>query len=192
MKFYPLFGLIIIFIIWFTYERKKHEKDIEKNTQSFWDRDSEANSVRKVNLDTLTYISIPVDSLPFGRSNDSVVTELEKTLLDLSEKRILNLTGKTTTDIKMMYGAANINTVTEYDNNYTLMVQTICALGNRLCELGLIDEAIAFLEFGIDSLTDVSANYKLLCELYIKTNQPERLDFLKEFKDIGHNGLRFR
>lgn len=178
--FFPIFGLVIIFVIWFTYERKKHSTDAEKASKDFWLRDSEANSVRKVNLDTITYITIPVDSLPFGKSEDSQVKEYEHILLDLSDKRILNLTGKTSTDIKMLYGAANLDTVTEYDNNYTLMVQTIYNLGNRLNELNLTDDAISFLKFGIDSLTDISGNYKLLCELYLKTGQSEKLKSLKE------------
>ncbi len=166
--FFPIFGLILIFVIWFTYERHKHSKDAEQATEDFWKRDAEANSVRKANLDTIDYLTIPVEALPFGAVHDDTVKEYENTLLELSQKRILNLTGMTSTDIKMVYGVGNLNIVTEYDNNFTLMVQTIYNLGNRLAELEYTTEAIAFLEFGIDSLTDISGNYKLLCQLYSK------------------------
>lgn len=181
MKYYfPIFGLMLIFVIWFTYERRKHSRDAEKTTEEFWKRDAKANEVRKVNLDTVTYVTIPVDRLPFGSVEDNEVKEYENILLDLSQKRILNLTGKTSTDIKMMYGVANLETVSQYDDNYTLMIQTIYNLGNRLATLEYTDEAIAFLEFGIDSLTDISGNYKLLCQLYGKTASLHKLDYLEE------------
>lgn len=178
--YFPIFGLIIIFLIWFSYKRKKQTKLQEQATEEFWERDSLANDVRKVNLDNITYITIPYEKLPFGCSDDSLVKEYEDILLSLKDKRILNLTGKTNTDIKMLYGAANLDTVSEYDNNYTLMVQTIYNLGERLSTLDFTTEAIAFLEFGIDSLTDISGNYKLLCQLYAKTNELHKLDKLEE------------
>jgi len=180
MKIYPFMSVVFVFVAWLTYERHKHSRDIENQTKEFWDREAEATSVRRVNTDTIEYITIPVKNLPFGACDDEKVKEYENILMDLSSKRILNLTGMTSTDINMKYGVANLETVSGYDDNFTLMVQTIASLGSRLAELDYVNEAIAFLEFGIVSLSDISTNYKLLCQLYTKTNQPERIDFLIE------------
>ena len=53
-------------------------------------------------------------------------------------------------------------------------------IGKVRIELGFDDECIAVLESGIDILTDISSNYKLLAELYQKRNEPEKIEHLRE------------
>ena len=94
--------------------------------------------------------------------------------------KILNLTGKTSTELKETYGITNLSYVDKCDMNYTELVKIIAAYGARLHELGFDDECIAVLESGIDILTDISSNYKLLAELYQKRNEPEKIEHLRE------------
>lgn len=61
---FPLFGCFIIFILWFNYERRKHEKIEEKRDEDFWKREHDANFTRRKNLDAIEYIKIPYDSFP--------------------------------------------------------------------------------------------------------------------------------
>ncbi len=180
-----LFILFVIFILWFTYERtkasriEKHDKDV------FWKRENDANNTRKKNLDTLTYIVIPDDILPSMLSdniplNDEEIYRCTSILKDLQSKRILNLTGKTTTDLKFEYGPANLSLLDEYDSNFTLFAKTIYAYGEQLHRLGFDNEAMIVLRFGIDSLSDISGNYKLLATLYAKYGKTEKISELKE------------
>ena len=115
-----------------------------------------------------------------GKHKDSELSGYETVLLALSEKKILNLTGKTATELKAAYGPANLALLDECDMNYTELVKTIAAYGSRLHELGFDNECITVLEFGIAILTDISLNYKLLAELYIQRNESDKILHLKE------------
>ena len=138
------------------------------------------NQVKRIDLDALPYITIPLENYPLGQHDDDVLSECEDSLIKLSQKKILNLTGKTSTELKETYGITNLSYVDKCDMNYTELVKIIAAYGARLHELGFDDECIAVLESGIDILTDISSNYKLLAELYQKRNEPEKIEHLRE------------
>lgn len=184
--FFPvLFLLFIIFIVWLNVERMRSErKDIQRQNE-FWQMENDANSVRRQPLDNLPYVTIPDELLLPNLSSslpedDAELKRCNDILTSLKSERILNLTGKTSTDIKMSYGAANLSQLDEYDQNFTLFAQTIYAYGEQLHKLGFDHEAIKVLRFGIDSLSDISGNYKLLATLYIKYGQSEKLEELKK------------
>lgn len=64
MKFYyPIFGLFLIFILWQAYERKKSDRKNREASDSFWQKEADANSVRKQSLDNEHYITIPENLL---------------------------------------------------------------------------------------------------------------------------------
>ena len=183
--YFPMFFLLaLVFTAWLAFERIKSSKQDDERVRAFWEREREADSTRKKNLDTISYIKVPnwitLDSLSSSLPTDD--TELNRCndiLNSLMHQRILNLTGMTTTDIKLEYGPANINKVDEYDQNFTLFAQTIYAYGERLHTLGFDHEAMRVLRFGIDSLSDISGNYKLLATLYIKYGQQDKIPELK-------------
>ena len=180
-----IFILFLIFIAWFAFERAKASRIEKQEHENFWLRENEANNTRRKNLDSLSYITIPNDFLLSNLSkdipdDDPELTRCNDILISLQNKRIFNLTGKTSTDIKCEYGPANMSTLDEYDSNFTLFAQTIYAYGEQLHKLGFDDEAMAILRYGIDSLSDISGNYKLLATLYAKYNQPEKIEELKK------------
>ena len=185
-SYFPMFFILaLIFTAWLAFERSKSTKQDEERTRAFWERERDANSTRKVNLDTLTYTSVPnwiyLDALSSSLpTDDDELTRCNDILHNLSSQRILNLTGMTSTDIKLEYGPANLNTLDEYDQNFTLFAQTIYAYGERLHTLGFDHEAMRVLRFGIDCLSDISVNYKLLATLYIKSGQQEKIAELRE------------
>ena len=179
-----IFLLFVIFVVWFAYERSKATRIEKSRKNEFWERENESNNTRRKNLDSLDYITIPdsllLANLSSALPEDDELTRCNDVLLSLKDKRIFNLTGKTTTDIKLMYGPANLEQLDEYDSNFTLFTKTIYAYGEQLHKLGFDDEAMKVLRFGIDSLSDISGNYKLLATLYVKYNQPEKVAELKE------------
>lgn len=177
--YFCVFGCFLIFAFWLGYEIKKSDRRMNQSDSDFWQKESAANQVRRVPRDTLPYIRIPLEQFPIGKYPDDALAECESSLLALSKKEILNLTGKTATQLKEAYGVANLSFVDQCDMNYTELAKTIAAYGARLCELGFEDDAVTVLEFGIDILTDISSNYKLLAMLYQKRKQPEKISQLK-------------
>lgn len=180
MIYFCILGWILIFCVWLSYEIKKNNRQISDAEFDFWEKESAANNVRKVSRDTLPYVTFPIETFPIGIHSDSTLEECESALKELHEKDILNLTGKTATDIKELYGLANLSFADQCDMNYTELIQVLAAYGARLHELGFDDEAITVLESGIDILTDISSNYKLLAQLYQKRNQSQKISHLRD------------
>lgn len=178
MKF-PFFASFIVFCIWLGYEIHKSRNKAEKDTQDFWEKEAKANNTRRKSLDNLDYIKIPFESLPANtHTEDSLICEYFDTLRTLSENPIVNFTGISNTDLKLMYGAPNIDLLSRYDQNYTILVRTLQSLSQALYEKGCPEEARQFLEFAVSIRTDISASYKLLASIYLQNEQPEKVSGL--------------
>lgn len=163
----PIFTSFILIVILTNIAIRRNDAKIRKNEEDFWDKELRANGTRRKSLDGLNYISIPLDKLPFGvlPGNDEIAF-CEKVIENLSKQRIVNLTGITNTDLKLEYGAPNITSLTNYDQNYTTLVTNLQKWGKELYDASLYKEATDVLEFSISTNTDVTATYKLLCDLY--------------------------
>ena len=59
------------------------------------------------------------------------VEDYKQIILTLKDLPIVNFTGISNTELKLRYGAPNIDLLTQYDQNYTLLVRT-CSSG-RSC-----------------------------------------------------------
>ena len=185
---FTLLILVFIFIGWFTYERHKVSRIEKSNTKDYWANENLANSIRKKDISQLDYIKIPIESLPLIETQDEIVNKYQNELKRLSSLPILNLTGISNTDLKMEYGPANLNELSEADSNFTSLVRCVNQLGNRFNELGDTDNAIKILEYGIECNTDISNTYYLLAQLYIDTNQADKIQNLVA-KDASLNSL---
>lgn len=170
---------LIIPVIWLTYELKKHDK-LEKNAMNdFWQREEEANQVRKKPIDNLNYVKIPFDFIPESLLSDhEEVQDCLELLNKLSEKKIVNFTGYSNTDLKLEYGAANLTELSQYDENYTLYARTIYKLANIYYRNGYESNARILLEKALESGTDISGNYLLLAEIYQKHGETDKLKSL--------------
>lgn len=84
----------------------------------------------------------------------------------MSAGKIVNLTGYTNTDLKLEYGTANINILSDYDFHYTNMVTLLQKLAELLHACSEDALAAEVLEFAVSTGTDVSRSYYLLAELY--------------------------
>lgn len=174
LSHFPLFTIFIIFIVWSSYEMHKSTRNDRKNQDDFWNREQTSNNVRRKRIDDSEYITIPDSILNINSSNEDVIKHLAS-LRELKNKKILNLTGKTSTDIKELYGPANLNYVTECDNNFTSMCQVLSSLGTLLKEEGDLAQAAKVLEFAVNSKSDISSTYLALADIYLSTGNSEKI-----------------
>lgn len=166
MKF-PFLATFILFIVLFNVRLRLASRKEEQQEEKFWDRELRSNSVRKKSLDTLEYVHLPYDLLPFGTAEDNEnLQEIEDELIALKDEKIVNLTGITNTDLKLEYGTANITALTQYDQNYTTLVIALQKWGDALYTLGRFEDAAAVLEFAVKTRTDITATYRLLIDMY--------------------------
>lgn len=178
---FPFLASFIIFLIWLSYQLAKSRRITEKQEKSFWERERLANQTRRKSLDALPYITIPLAALPIQLcQEDDAVRECSDLVRSLSEQTIVNLTGYSNTDLKLMYGAPNITLLSDYDQNYTLLARTLQKWAALLYKKGFVNETKAILEFAVSTQTDVSGSYKLLASIYKKEGHPEKIASLLE------------
>ena len=187
MHFILPYFIIILIVLQFAI--KKSTRNHKTRNEEFLDRETKANQVRRKDISRLNYISIP-DNLPlinsgnetFDRlmSQDSRMKRAYDTLQSLKGKKILNLTGISNTDLKLSYGVANLNDLTEYDDNFTTLVKAIALIGHNLLEHEDIEDATTFLEYGISIKSDISSNYIDLAIIYASGDRKDHIAVLKE------------
>lgn len=178
MKF-PFFASFLVFVVWLTYEISKHSKMDAEKERSFWAKEHRANNTRRKSLDNLPYITVPLDNLFMELlPDDEQAAEYKATLRTLSESQIVNFTGITNTDLKLKYGAPNIDLLSRYDQNYTVLARTLNQWASCLHKNGYSREAREVLEFAVSTGTDISSSYKLLCDIYQEEKTPEKIQEL--------------
>lgn len=169
--------LVLGFIIAIAVSRgKKTDAALQKE---YWQKEAAANSTRRKSLDDLDYIRLPMEIFPMELLPDTPkIDDYRQIILSLSETPIVNFTGISNTDLKLRYGAPNIDLLTSYDQNYTLLVRTLQQWAQALYDASYMTEACQLLEFAVSTGTDVSATYRLLCEIYQKQGTPEKISAL--------------
>ena len=177
----PFLASFIIFILILSRIIARQNRRKKSLEQSFWEREQQANSVRRKSLDNLDYVKIPFDSLPSDiLKEDSTVAECLELLNTLASQPIVNLTGYSNTDLKLEYGTANITALSAYDQNYTLLVRTLQKWADILWDSGYQAEAVTIMEFAVTTHTDISRTYYKLAEYYASRNENEKIQALLE------------
>jgi tetratricopeptide (TPR) repeat protein len=167
----PIFTIIIIvFIIILTARLRKNTRIEDEAEERFWEREREANSTRKADISRLDYITIPAELIPAAASSDAA-----KKLQALSDKTILNLTGLSNTDLKLQYGVANLEVLSEYDANFTELVNALAAYGKELYDTERIAEAKDLFEYAVSIQADSGVIYTTLADIYQSCGETEKI-----------------
>lgn len=174
-----MLGAVLIICALIAYNKRKSDRAARKNTESFWDREREANMARRKDISLLPYIRIPYDTLPLAALPESdEYTAAVQQLRALSDKQILDLSGQTNTDLKLAYGAANLPVLMECDQNYLILIRLLSRMATLLCEAGQDIAAETVLCFAIDIGSSIRSVYLQLAALYAKRKDYPKLDAL--------------
>ena len=184
----PVLTSVVIFVILLFWFIKRSAKKSRNEMEAFISRENEANSARRQPIDDLPYITIPEELFLIKYNESAKMQEVMRNLVFLKDKKILNLTGISNTDLKLKYGAANLPELSECDERYTLLVRSLQSFAENLSENGSEQEAIRILEFSISTGSDILGSYTLLAGLYEKAGTPEKINTLKE-KAVSLNSL---
>jgi len=148
------------------------------NTEEFFEKERQANSVRKQPITDIDFIQIDLDSIPFKDSDNEILTDAQNMIKILSEKKIANLSDYTNTDLKFKYGVANLSLLTEFDQNYTQLCRSLFDMARELRKEGDNDSALKVLEYGIKCNTDMKSHYLLLADIYEERGQYDKINDL--------------
>ena len=166
--------IIIIFSVVFkTVVNRKPKNDPDA---LFMERERLANLTPKKDISGLPYIKVPVSELPLDVPTESEETkERQDIIRSMADKQVLNLTGITNTDLKLEYGAPNINILSAADGNYTRLIQSITYLSEDYINNRHLSEARRLLEYGISIGTDSRRSYLMLASIYKEEGTPEKI-----------------
>lgn len=171
--------LLLLYVSYITARSIARNNKIEaSNKKSFRETEAQANSVRKADISNLDFITIPTNSLPLDTACEQGCETQITALKNLSGKKIIDLSSYTNTELKLMYGPANLDTLCQYDNNYTELIRILNKIGGILMENNNPDTAKVFLEYAISIGSDISDTYKNLGTIYISENDTDSFEKL--------------
>lgn len=189
---YPFFASFIVFGFLFSFSMKRRTKKEKQYVDNFWEREREADSTRRKSLESLDYVAIPLNSLPMDVLAElPEMKEYHDKIRELAGKKIVNFAGYSNTELKLEYGAPNINLLSEYDRNFeeliTLLQDWASLLlqnwgeGAQLCpEEERKQAAKKVLAFAVSAGSDITASYEKLVKLYLEYGEQEKIPALRE------------
>ncbi len=170
----------VVFVLFLAMKRGKQTRRQENTNEAFLERERQANATRKKDISNLNYLPYTADALLLDEDPDEELSQYVKILKDLSGRKMLNLSMYSNTDLKLMYGPANLNELSECDNNYHLLSDTLLNYAERENTLQRYEAAISILEYAMSLRIDSSRIYLMLARLYDEQNTPEKI------QDIFH------
>ena len=156
----------------------RFKKSHGQSHEEFLEQESRANSVRKADITALPYVEIPLDELPLDALSACGYSTLAEELRALASVKILNLSMYTNTELKLMYGPANLTALSDCDDAYTSLIMLLNKIGASLLEADRPDDAEKFLSFAISIGSDITTSYTMLATLYAKKHDINRIDRL--------------
>ena len=174
------FICFILFILWFRVKTKQSSKEENKSIEEFLTREQEANFTRKKDISNLEYISVNMEILPFSDTTDEYEIQLANNVKKFADKKLLNLSGLTNTDIKLLYGSANLDILSSYDQNYTLLLRDLNKWGAYLFQKERYSDSKTVLEYALSLGSDITETYTTLAKIYLSEDSPEKVQKLIE------------
>lgn len=168
--------LVILFTVWFTYERKKSSSQSAAASDGFWSREHEASFARKQSTDDICFLVLDEELIPDPESDDELAGITDR-LHSLASSEIADLSGLTNTDLKLRWGIANFERLSEADDRFITLTGLIADCCDRLSALGRSGDAAPLLRFAYDNNMRISRIVIAYASLAAEVGD---LDLLKE------------
>ena len=179
MNFFPVYLVcFIIFIVWLNYEQRKHEKEDQKASDEFWAREEEANNTRKKDISHLPLLQVNLSDIPCVDSPDEEIEYNMGRIDKIIQSPMLDLSEYTNTDLKLTYGVANFNLLSEYDENYSHFLIALTNLARAYARHGYTETAIDTYQLALEYGSQKVSDYKELASLFLKLEKPEAVSAL--------------
>ena len=174
------FIAFVIFIAVLAHRRRRQTRSQQKANENFLEQERIANSTRKQDISELDYLHFDIDALPINEYPHESLTSCEIVLVELSMRKIINLSDYTNTQLKRMYGPANFKTLSACDDCYQILCEALHTYAERQLALDRTEAAAAILEYAVSLNLEYSNIYVLLAEIYDKQSEPEKIRRLIE------------
>lgn len=183
-------ALFIVFLIWFRVKLKRSNSNNSSENKAFWEREEKANFSRKQTLDSLSYLKVPEDALPFLNTGDEKEAYWQKQVKECLERKMLNLSEYTNTDLKEMYGVANLEELSNCDQNFLLFIRALSQWGNLLYEQEDFVRAKQVMEYSLSIGSDISTVFIVLGNIYAREGAIKKVDELIDIIEASDMSLK--
>ncbi len=182
---YSIIVMTIAFIIWLQVRIKEGGKHYKKDFESFFDKEREANVSRIKEIPQKYFVEVNVKSLPFRQyANDEtylkVAARQDKVKKLINNKMIKFEKPMSNREIKLEFGIANLEYVTTYEENFHKFQRALLEWAEQLIFLEEYEDAKVILLLIINLGTDISKNYILLTDVYLKQKDKKGINELIE------------
>lgn len=175
----PLFLVtFIVFIIWFRVKMKQNNSTTSEENTAFWERERQANFVRKKDISQLERLSVDLSTLPFTDNPDEREAELAAAVRKNAGTKMMNLSGYSNTDLKEQYGTGNLDELTQWDQNFMYFVRSLNQWGVYLCKIKDYSRSKLVMEYSVEIGSDISTVYTTLGEIYAREKNYAKIDEL--------------
>lgn len=171
--------LVLLFLVWFTYERKKSSRASDERTKNFWERERSASFVPRQSTDDIPFVHLSADLIP-DDSDDEELSHSCAILRGLVDRPVADLSELSNTDLKLRYGTGNFTMLSAADSDYSAMYSAIAECCERLTLTGRNEEAYRLLSFAYGAGMHSSAIILPYAELLTARNEADRLRELVE------------
>lgn len=177
----PIFFIcFIVFAIWLRVKLRNTNSSKDSESNAFWEREQRANFARTKDISHLDYLTVPNDVLPFSKNiiSDERELDLEEQVKDAAGRKMLNLSAYSNTDLKEQYGIANLEELSNCDQNYLIFIRRLANWGTYLYETGDFTRARQIMEYSLSIKSDISSVYITLGHIYAKNDETAKIDEL--------------
>lgn len=175
----------IALIIFTVYIKTRKSGDLQLDAYNeFLDKEQEANFSRRKDPVPEDYLTVDVNKLPIREYPDDqayqrVLLRQLNALTFAQMPMIYGYRGMNNRELKLKYGAANLDMIITYEENYDQFIHNLLEWATALISLGNLDDAAAVLEVAAEYNCDRSQAYTLLADIYSKRGELAKLDGLK-------------
>ena len=167
MNFLPLTSILLAGLLINAGIRRANRIDDEKKRQ-YLAREKKASRTPSKNLDKIPWITVPSD-LPLNiLQNDNRCRKLQEIIKKISAKKIADFSAYSSTDLKLEYGASNINMLTEADSNCIMLLRSLNELSEIYFKNDFCKEAVSLLQFAVDCGSDDPEHFEKLSSYYME------------------------
>lgn len=174
----PIFLIcFIVFAIWLRVKMKRGNSGKE-DLDAFLERENQANFARKQDISHLDYLSVNPDDLPFVDSDDPKEISLQNEVKKSGERKMIDLSAYTNTDLKEKYGPANLEELSDCDQSYLLFTRNLSLWGTYVYEKEDYTRAKVIMEYAKSIGSDISSVYTTLGNIYAREGDFHKVDAL--------------
>lgn len=174
----PIFLIcFIVFAIWLRVKMKRGNSGKE-DLDAFLERENQANFARKQDISHLDYLSVNPDDLPFVDSDDPKEISLQNEVKKSGERKMIDLSAYTNTDLKEKYGSANLEELSDCDQSYLLFTRNLSLWGTYVYEKEDYTRAKVIMEYAKSIGSDISSVYTTLGNIYAREGDFHKVDAL--------------